>query len=112
LKREYTVLSYHTEVLLYIASAIAEISITAKKWSEKTLIEAFVSYESIEDALRTHFLALGDVLKMTVVSPLPSKMTLSFGPTHLLEKFSLLLKYSMRSGRARLQNPEQRNANN
>ncbi|CAE6458010.1 unnamed protein product [Rhizoctonia solani] len=45
---------------------IAEISMTARKWSEKNPVEAFVSYESVEKALNTHFLALSDVLKMMV----------------------------------------------
>ncbi|KAF8700895.1 kinase-like protein, partial [Rhizoctonia solani] len=46
--------------------AIAEISMTARKWSEKNPVEAFVTYERMERALNNHFLALNDVLKMMV----------------------------------------------
>ncbi|ELU42004.1 Pkinase domain-containing protein [Rhizoctonia solani AG-1 IA] len=46
--------------------AIAEISMTARKWSEKNPVEAFVTYERMERALNDHFLALNDVLKMMV----------------------------------------------
>ncbi|CUA67012.1 Putative leucine-rich repeat-containing protein DDB_G0290503 [Dictyostelium discoideum] [Rhizoctonia solani] len=46
-----------------LGTVVAEISLTARKWSGKGSIEAFVYYESMDKALRIHFQALSDVLK-------------------------------------------------
>ncbi|CAE6482373.1 unnamed protein product [Rhizoctonia solani] len=51
------------EKILMVRSVIADVSMTARKWSEKTPVEAFVCYESMEQALENHFRALSDVLK-------------------------------------------------
>lgn len=47
-----------------LENVIADISETANKWSKKNALEAFVRYESMDTALRGHFEALSDVLKM------------------------------------------------
>ncbi|KAG8750407.1 hypothetical protein FRC11_010444 [Ceratobasidium sp. 423] len=49
-----------------LAGTIANISITAQKWSEKKWLEAFVSYDSMEKEMSDHFLALGDILRTMV----------------------------------------------
>ncbi|CAE7097388.1 unnamed protein product [Rhizoctonia solani] len=49
-----------------LAMVIAGVSLTARKWSEKSPVEAFVCYESMDQALKNHFQALGDVLKAMV----------------------------------------------
>ncbi|CAE6502374.1 unnamed protein product [Rhizoctonia solani] len=49
-----------------LENVITDISETAQKWSKKNAVEAFVRYESMDTALKGHFQALGDVLKMMV----------------------------------------------
>ncbi|KAH7334740.1 kinase-like domain-containing protein [Rhizoctonia solani] len=46
-----------------LGTVIADISMTARKWSEKSPVEAFVRYDSMEQALENHFRALSDVMK-------------------------------------------------
>ncbi|CAE6472206.1 unnamed protein product [Rhizoctonia solani] len=46
-----------------LGMVVAEISMTAQKWSSKSPVEAFVCYELMDKALRNHFRALSDVLR-------------------------------------------------
>ncbi|CAE6417960.1 unnamed protein product [Rhizoctonia solani] len=45
-----------------LGMAVAEISMTAQKWSSKSPVEAFVCSDLMDKALRNHFRALSDVL--------------------------------------------------